>query len=108
MKYISYENLGDKSLTEVAERGDEVSQEIYDNMLNIMPPISLRGGQGYYAGFQVGEAYCHKEDKEGRFRPQFMTFVKSEDKCYYMGINFAGYVDSRDMEAENDEDLEME
>ena len=79
-----------------AHRGQEVSQETYDNYLNIMPPVSLRGGQGWPAGFQVGESYCHREDaRTGAWRPMFPTFTKCGDRCYYQGINFAGEVDSR-------------
>lgn len=78
-----------------AERGQEVTEDVYDNFLNIMPPISLRGGQGWQAGFQVGEPYCHRDDtRTGKWRPMFMTFTTSGGRYYYQGINFAGEVDS--------------
>lgn len=80
-----------------AQRGQEVSQETYDNYLNIMPPIGLRGGQGWTAGFQVGEPYCHREDaRSGAWRPMFATFTKCGDRCFYQGVNFAGEIDSRE------------
>ncbi len=112
MKYIKMDDWHD-SFTDIAERDDEVSQEIYDYFLNIMPPIGLKGGQGYVAGFQVGEADCHKTDINGNWKPQFMTFVKQDDRCFYKGINFAGYVDSREMEQnyeateDDSEDMEL-
>lgn len=42
--------------------GTEISEEIFDDMLNAMPPIPLR--KSLYCGFQVGEAHDHKEDAQ--------------------------------------------
>ena len=79
-----------------AQRGQEVSEEVYNHFLNIMPPISLNGGQGWFSGFQVGEPYCHRDDtRNGRWRPMFATFTSAGDRYFYQGINFAGEVDSR-------------
>ena len=79
-----------------AERGQEVSEEVYNNFLNLMPPISLKGGQGWVAGFQVGEPYCHRMDsRSGKWKAMFATFTASGDRYFYHGINFAGEVDSR-------------
>lgn len=79
-----------------AERGQEVTKEVYEHFLTIMPPISLRNGQGWAAGFQVGEAYNHVTDaRTGRWRPLFATFTSSGDHYFYQGNNFAGEVDSR-------------
>lgn len=86
-----------------AQRGQEVSQETYDNNLNIMPPIGLRGGQGWLAGFQVGEAYCHRTDtRNGAWRPMFATFTCSGGRYFYQGVNFAGEIDSRPFVKEPD------
>ena len=80
-----------------AQRGQEVSEETYYNFLNCMPPISLKGGQGWPAGFQVGEPYCHREDaRSGACRPMFGTFTCCSGRYYYQGVNFAGEVDSRE------------
>ena len=79
-----------------AKRGQEVSEEVYEHFLNIMPPISLNGGQGWPAGFQVGEPYCHRDDtRTGKWRPMFATFTSCGGRYFYQGINFAGEVDSR-------------
>lgn len=79
-----------------AKRGQEVAPEVYEDFLCVLPPISLNGGQGCPAGFQMGEPYCHREDiRTGKWRPMFITFTRYGDRCYYQGINFAGEVDSR-------------
>ena len=79
-----------------AERGQEVTQEVYYDFLNVMPPISLRGGQGWYGGFQMGEPARHRMDtRSGKFRPLFMTFTCRDNRYFYQGENFAGEVDSR-------------
>lgn len=79
-----------------AERGQRVTEETYDFFLNVVPPINIKGGQGWPAGFQVGEPYCHRDDtRTGKWRPMFMTFTRSGDRFFYQGINFAGEVDSR-------------
>lgn len=80
------------SFTDCAKRGDEISEEIYYEMLNVMPPISLKGGQNVDCGFQVGEPDDHREDENGNWRARYMTFAKKDGKCYYYGINFAGRV----------------
>ena len=94
--------MNSKILTEdtfdvaAAERGQEVSQEVYDNFLNCMPPISLKGGQNWPAGFQVGEPYCHRTDKRtGQWRGMYPTFTSSNGRYFFQGINFAGEVDSQ-------------
>lgn len=79
-----------------AERGQEITEETYYDFLDIMPPISLKGGQGWAAGFQMGEPYCHRTDtRTGKWRAMFMTFTSSGGRYFYQGINFAGEVDSR-------------
>lgn len=84
-----------------AERGQEVTEEVYNHFLNVLPPISLKGGQGWPAGFQMGEPWRHREDtRNGRWRPMFATFTNSGDRYFYQGINFAGEVDSRPYEKE--------
>lgn len=78
-----------------AQRGQEVSREVYYNFLNVMPPISIKPGQGWVAGFQVGEPYCHRTDtRTGKWRPMFATFTNSGKRYFYQGINFPMEVDS--------------
>ena len=66
----------------------EISEELYNDMLNVMPPIYLR--KSPYCGFQVGEPYCHREDAKGRWRAKFMTFVHIGERFFYAGIHFGG------------------
>lgn len=78
-----------------AERGQEITAEVYNNFLNCMPPIGLKGGQGWPAGFQIGEPYCHRTDTRTRkWRGMYATFTTSSGRYFYQGINFAGEVDS--------------
>lgn len=61
---------------DTAQRGQEVTREVYESFLNVAAPISLRGGQGYLAGFQVGEAVTHKVDTRiGKYRSMHATFA---------------------------------
>lgn len=68
--------------------GTEISEEIYWDMLNMLPPLSLRNSP--YCGFQTSEPYSHEEDSKGRWRSKHMTFVMVGDKYYYAGVQFAG------------------
>ena len=79
-----------------AQRGQEITAEQYESYLSVLPPISLNGGQDCWAGFQLGEPYCHERDtRTGQFRPTYATFTNRGNRCFYQGINFAGEVDSR-------------
>ena len=70
--------------------------EQYESYLSVLPPISLNGGQGYWAGFQLGEPYSHERDtRTGQFRPTYATFINRGEQYFYQGINFAGEIDSR-------------
>ena len=73
--------------------GTEISEEIYDQMFNALPPISLR--KSLYCGFQMGEPHDHQEDANGKWRARFLTFVNIGKKFYYAGINFGGECDWR-------------
>ena len=78
-----------------SERGQEITEEVYLNFLNVMPPISLKGGQGWPAGFQVSEPYCHRTDsRTGRWSGMYATFTSCNQRYFYQGINFAGEVNS--------------
>lgn len=68
-----------------ARPGQEVTPEIYDEMLNGMPPISLPRTPetaGYSTGFLVGEAYDF-DPKTGKAR--YAAFVRSGDRCFFLG-----------------------
>lgn len=68
--------------------GTEISGEIYDQMFNALPPISLR--KSPYCGFQMGEPHDHMKDANGKWRARFLTFVNIDKKFFYAGINFDG------------------
>lgn len=86
---------------DLAKRGQEVTQEVYESFLNVATPISLRSDQGYMAGFQVGEAVTHKVDTRiGKYRSMHATFATGGGRYYYLGVNFRGEVDSRDFEGQ--------
>ena len=68
--------------------GTEISQDIYDQMFNALPPILLR--RSPYCGFQMGEPNDHREDENGKWRARFLTFVTSGGRFFYAGIHFGG------------------
>lgn len=79
-----------------AERGQEITKEVYDHFLNVLPPIFLNGGQGWAAGYQLGEPYDHSIDtRTGKWRALFATFTSCDSKYYFQGYNFVGEIDSR-------------
>ena len=79
-----------------AVRGQGISREAYYEQMNVLPPISLRGGQGWAAGFQTSTPYSHAEDlRTGRLRGLYATFTSDGERCFFHGYNFAGEVDSR-------------
>lgn len=88
---LTWDSMPD-SWNEVAP-GTEISEEIFDDMLNAMPPIPLR--KSPYCGFQLGEAYDHKEDANGKWRARYLTFVGVGGKYYYAGVHFGGECDWR-------------
>lgn len=64
----------------------EVSEEVYNDMLNVLPPIYLPASP--YSGFQTGEPYDHAEDENGKWRARYMTFVHVGTRFFYTGLNF--------------------
>lgn len=68
--------------------GSEISDELYYDMLNMLPPIYLR--KSPYPGFQCSEPYSHAEDANGKWRSKHMTFVTIGGRRFYAGIQFAG------------------
>lgn len=68
--------------------GSEISEELYWEMLNMLPPLSLRHSP--YRGFQSSEPHSHEVDDQGRVRSTHMTFVAVNGKFYYAGIQFGG------------------
>ena len=66
--------------------GMEISEQTYDEMYNVLPPLHLKN----VCGFQSSEPYSYAENpRTGAFEPTFMTFVNVGDKYFYAGTNFA-------------------
>ena len=63
----------------------EISEEVYDHFLNVLPP---RNWCGSY--FQCSEPYSH-EEYDGRWLGKYMSFLKKDGKCWYLGIQFPFY-----------------
>ena len=65
----------------------EISGELYDHFLNVLPPLTVVGSY-----FQCSEPYSHEEMYPGgRLHGKYMTFVKKDGRCWYLGIQFAGH-----------------
>lgn len=75
----------------------EVSEEIYEHFLNVLPPLNYSYPCPY---FQCSEPYSHEYQmirvgdtpKEDRFRwrGKYLTFSKQDGKCWFLGVNFSG------------------
>lgn len=72
-----------------AEIGQEVEEDIYYEMLDCLPPLSLPNTEttsGYSAGFRVGEPYIHAQSaKTGEFTAFYAAFGKKGNKYYFLG-----------------------
>ena len=81
-----------------AQIGQEVEADIYEQMLNCLPPLRLPRESGYTAGFRVGEPYIHEKSKKtGEYVAYYAAFGKKDGKCYFLGhLNKYGELCSRD------------
>jgi hypothetical protein len=76
--------------TKTAKRGDEITEEIYENFLNVLPPAFWRGGV-----FQVGEPHDTRLDQNNnKWRDTYLTFAKQGAQFFYLGENFRGETES--------------
>ena len=81
-----------------AEVGQEVSEEVYFQMFNAMPPLRLPKECGYLSGFRMGEAYTNEQsEKTGELLAHFEAFGKRGGKYYFLGrLNKYGEMCSSD------------
>lgn len=81
-----------------AEVGQEVSEEVYYQMFNCMPPLRLPRECGYLSGFRMGEAYTNEQsEKTGELLAHFAAFGKRGGKYYFLGrLNKYGEMCSSD------------
>lgn len=81
----------DRSFGAVA--GQEVEEEIYEEMFDLLPPLSLpvrRETVGYDEGFCVSEP--HSTDEKGR--ETYSAFAKKNGHCYFLG-NFPRTIETK-------------
>lgn len=81
-----------------AEIGQEVSEEVYEQMYYCMPPLRLPRECGYFSGFRMGEAYTHEQSKKtGEMLAHYAAFGKRDGKYYFLGhLNKHGEMCSTD------------
>ena len=81
-----WENSGLGSFDEFFFPGDTVSEDVYDNFLDILPPATMRQNL-----LQVGEPAAHEYDPEkGKYRATYSTFVRTDGLWWYAGECFLG------------------
>lgn len=64
-----------------AVKGQEVSEDIYNEFYNMMPIQRLKEAHGCTAGFRTTEPYSHESGKA-----VYMAFGKRDGKYYYLGL----------------------
>lgn len=77
-KYTREDWQRDREFKAVA--GQEIDEEIYNEMFNVLPPLRLPSG-AKMAGFRVSEPYTHRDGK-----PLYMAFGNSGGKYFYLGL----------------------
>lgn len=77
------DRTGKESIYDYLNLGDIVSEDIVDNFMDMLPPRAMSFGY-----LQVGEAYDHIYDIEGRLRALYMTFAKYDGQWRYYGNCF--------------------
>ena len=81
-----WENSGLGSFDEFFFPGDTVTDDVYDNFLDILPPATMRRNL-----LQVGEPAAHEKDPEtGNYRATYSTFVRTDGLWWYAGECFLG------------------
>ena len=85
----------DVNFDKYIEIGDKIDEKLYNYFLDMLPPISLKGGQGVYSGFQVSEAVTDAFDNNDKPRALYDTFVIIDGDYYYLGLNFRGEIKSK-------------
>lgn len=80
----SWHESGLGSFEDYFRIGDEVTEELVDYFMDLLPPAYMG-----YGMLQVGEPYSHECDPETeKWRATYTTFVKSEGKWRYVGECF--------------------
>ena len=77
--YTSEQLAADRTFK--AEAGQEITEEIYEEMFNVMPIQRLKEAHDCTAGFRTTEPYTHINGKA-----VYMAFGKKDGKYYYLGL----------------------
>ena len=80
-----------KDFTDYCNRGDYVSEDVYDYFLNILPPITAINGY-LQAGGEIMTAF---NEKKNRYEGVYLTFVSTNMKGIYSfcGCCFKGQIE---------------
>jgi len=68
-----------------AEPMQEVSEVVYFEFMNSLPPLHLPNNLGM-CGFMNSEPYTHKLDNKNRYTAFYAAFGKLGGKYYYLGL----------------------
>ena len=80
----SWENSGLGSFDDYFVPGDIVTEDVYDNFLNILPPATM-----WKNLLQVGGSVAYEKDPEtGKYRATYTTFAKTDGQWWYVGECF--------------------
>lgn len=75
-----------KDKTFKAHEYQEVSCEVYYEMMNSVPPIQIGGIEGYMNCFLVGEPYdIYDIDENGNYIYTYSCFGEKDGKYYFLG-----------------------
>lgn len=74
-------HTGKKLQIEFMKKDTEVSMEVYNEMLGVLPPQQMANN-----AFLVGEPTTHNKDLSGHFNPLYELYFLSNDKAYYGGL----------------------
>ncbi|MCD7811287.1 MAG: hypothetical protein LUG91_05475 [Ruminococcus sp.] len=82
--YESWQESGIGQFEEYFRVGDEVTEELVDYFMNLLPPTFMN-----YGMLQVGEPYSSELDPDtNKWKYTYTTFAKSEGKWKYVGECF--------------------
>ena len=69
-----------------AEVGQEIEEDIYWEMYDVLPPLRLPKESGYLSGFRVSEPHSHEKSKKtGEYLGHYAAFGKKGGKYYFLG-----------------------
>lgn len=80
-----FEESNCESWEEYASVGDEISEEIINNFIDMLPPTTLTQNL-----LQIGEMCSYKKDENGITRAIYRTFSKEKENWIYKGYCFKG------------------